>query len=105
MKHAYLIIAHNDPTLLAVLVEMLDDERNDIYILIDKKADTSQFSVVKATKSILIYAPRIDIKWGHISQVEAENDSVQNRLRQRAIHLLSFAVRSGLTNKKPRLYP
>lgn len=72
MKHAYLIIAHNDPVLLAVLVEILDDERNDIYILIDKKADAAQFSVIKATKSSLVFVHRVDIRWGHISQVEAE---------------------------------
>ena len=29
-KHAYLIIAHNQPELLKKLVELLDDERNDI---------------------------------------------------------------------------
>ena len=72
MKHAYLIIAHNDPKLLSVLVEMLDDPRNDIYILIDKKADTAQFSAIKTTKSGLVFVPRVDIRWGHISQVEAE---------------------------------
>ena len=72
MKHAYLIIAHNDPKLLSVLVGMLDDQRNDIYILIDKKADTAQFSAIKTTKSGLVFVPRVDIRWGHISQVEAE---------------------------------
>lgn len=71
-KHAYLIIAHNDPAMLAVLVGMLDDERNDIYILIDKKADFSQFLSIKTTKSILEFVQRVDIRWGHISQVEAE---------------------------------
>ncbi|RRK09135.1 glycosyl transferase, partial [Lactiplantibacillus garii] len=37
-KHAYLITAHHQFTLLCRLIKMIDDERNDIYIHIDKKA-------------------------------------------------------------------
>lgn len=32
MKHAFLIIAHNEYPILEVLLSMLDDERNDIYL-------------------------------------------------------------------------
>lgn len=39
MKHAYLIIAHNEPEVLRRLVKSVDDKRNDIYIHIDKKAN------------------------------------------------------------------
>lgn len=38
MKHAYLIIAHNELEVLKRLISALDDERNDIYIHIDQKA-------------------------------------------------------------------
>jgi len=38
-KHAYLIIAYHQWDLLKVLIRMLDDERNDIFIHIDKKID------------------------------------------------------------------
>ena len=31
MKHAYLIIAHNEFKILEKLVHLLDDSRNDIY--------------------------------------------------------------------------
>lgn len=37
MKHAFLIIAHNEYPILEVLLSMLDDERNDIYLHIDKR--------------------------------------------------------------------
>lgn len=37
MKHAYLILAHNEPELLSLLIERLDDARNDIYIHFDRK--------------------------------------------------------------------
>lgn len=40
MKHAFLIIAHNEYPVLEVLLSMLDDERNDIYLHIDKRYRT-----------------------------------------------------------------
>lgn len=37
-KHAYLIVAHNEFELLKLLIASLDDERNDIYVMVDAKA-------------------------------------------------------------------
>lgn len=37
MKHAYLIIAHNEFEVLSRLLQALDDVRNDIYIHFDRK--------------------------------------------------------------------
>ena len=37
MKHAFLIMAHGSLPLLRVLLSMLDDERNDIFLHIDRK--------------------------------------------------------------------
>ena len=34
MKHAYLIIAHNEIYVLRKLISFIDDERNDIYLFI-----------------------------------------------------------------------
>ena len=39
MKHAFLIMAHGSLPLLRVLLSMLDDERNDIFLHIDRKSD------------------------------------------------------------------
>lgn len=36
-RHAYLIMAHNEPDILNKLLLLLDDERNDIFIHYDKK--------------------------------------------------------------------
>ncbi len=36
-KHAYCIIAHNNFNQLQILIDMLDDARNDIFVHIDKK--------------------------------------------------------------------
>ena len=37
MKHAYLILVHNDFEILGQLIRAIDDERNDIYIHFDRK--------------------------------------------------------------------
>lgn len=71
-KHAYLIIAHNEPWLLKILVMLIDDERNDIFIEIDSKADINIFKDVKATKSNLFFTKRCDARWGCVSLVAAE---------------------------------
>lgn len=41
MRHAYCIMAHGHPSVLAELVRRLDHPSNDIYIHIDKRADKS----------------------------------------------------------------
>ena len=37
-RHAFLIIAHGDYDILEMEISLLDHERSDIYILIDKKS-------------------------------------------------------------------
>lgn len=70
-RHAYLILVHNCPRLLQVLIDMIDDERNDIYIHVDKKADRSQFVKVHAKKSRIVFVNRLKVYWANISQIEA----------------------------------
>ena len=72
-KHAYCIIAHNEPTILKRLVDQLDDYRNDIYILVDAKSDIGQFTDIQVNYSNLRFIDnRINILWGDFSQVRAE---------------------------------
>lgn len=74
-KHAYLILAHNNYYILEKLIKLLDDERNDIFIHVDKKIDgfDEQFFLKLVKKSSLIFIqPRVDVKWGHVTFVEAE---------------------------------
>lgn len=73
MKHAYLIMAHTDFALLKTLIKMLDDERNDIYLHVDKKAKDfvpAMFSTSKA--KLYILSNRLDVRWGHYSQIKLE---------------------------------
>ena len=71
-RHAYCIICHNQPRLLQLLIRLIDDERNDIFLMIDKKADKSLFREVTVSKSQLYVLPPMKIWWGEDSQIEAE---------------------------------
>lgn len=71
MKHAYLIIAHNDFALLGLLAKSIDDERNDIYIHIDKKVEEIP-SITTEYSNLYILKDRIDARWGDYSLVEVE---------------------------------
>ncbi len=74
-KHAYLIIAHNEFEILATLLRMIDDERNDIYLHIDKKVqdinkNNLEVNVKKA--NLYILENRISVTWGDFSQIACE---------------------------------
>lgn len=71
-KHAYLIIANRNPNQLATLIATLDDSRNDIFILLDKKSTNIFPAVYKATYATVTMIDPINIFWGDYSQIEAE---------------------------------
>ena len=73
-KHAYLIMAHTQPELLKRLLQMLDNERNDIYLHIDSKAKDYPLEEVAAVlqKSKCFFTERTDVKWGSYSQIHCE---------------------------------
>lgn len=78
-KHAYLVITHQYTPILETLVKMIDDERNDIYVHIDKKVKTSYedriSSLVKHSE--LHFVKRHKVYWGHVSLVKAEYELFQ----------------------------
>jgi len=91
MKHAYLIIAHNEFEVLERLICALDDVRNDIYIHFDRKlkeypACHTQYA------GLFILTKRVDVRWGDLSVVEAEYalfEAACKRERYDYCHLLS----------------
>lgn len=72
MKHAYLIMAHNEPEILKILIENIDDERNDIFVHIDRKADFDGSDMKTDRAGLQILEQRIDARWGDISLVHIE---------------------------------
>lgn len=73
MKHAFLIIAHQDFQVLETLIEMLDYPNNDIFVHLDRKV---HYRIkYKPKKSALYLVPddrRVDVRWGDCSQIWSE---------------------------------
>lgn len=66
-RHAYCIIAHNDYYCLDKLISLVDDERNDIILVLDKKSELRKMEIPKAKLSRIIMPENtqlIDIQWG-----------------------------------------
>lgn len=94
-RHLYCIIAHRDAYCLHSLLKLIDDKRNDIILVVDKKSSLSldpQFKLKYSNLKKLQKNSSIDIYWGDISQVEAELLSFKEGLEMgeyEYIHLLS----------------
>ena len=73
-RHAYLIMCHNNFKHLLRLVVALDDERNDIYIHVDKRAVNCPFESIgnSARKAHLFWVKRQRVYWGGVSQIRVE---------------------------------
>lgn len=95
MKHAYLIMAHNQFYILEILLKLIDDERNDIFLHIDKKVSNFNFNYFKkiVKKSNLYFTKRYDVRWGDISLTMATinilEEAVKNKQKYKYYHLLS----------------
>lgn len=92
MKHAYLILAHNQFDLLQILISSIDDIRNDIYIHIDEKI--KDIPKLKSKYSNIIFIDeRIDVNWGDLSVIKAEyllmEEAFNSKEFYRYFHLLS----------------
>jgi len=74
MKHAFLIIAHNELEVLKALISLLDNRNNDLYIHMDKKFRNWTESELKkcAKLSKVKILSEISVNWGDASQVECQ---------------------------------
>lgn len=79
-RHAYLITAHDKPEQLKLLLSLLDDSNNDLYLHIDKKAAGIQNSDLAGaiTKASIQFVPRLDARWGS----EVFIDAIASLLRE-----------------------
>ena len=91
MKHAFLILAHGSFDLLRLLISRLDDERNDIFVHIDRKVKA--LPELHTTRAGLYFTnSRVDVRWGDWSVVEAEYVLFEEAVAKgpyRYYHLLS----------------
>ena len=76
-KHAYCIIAHKDDYVFKALLKTIDDSRNDIFVLVDKKS--KQFDIPQiqkiCKKSEIIFIPQIKV----YDNNDDENDDTTNK--------------------------
>lgn len=71
-RHAYLIMAHNEFGILNTLMSLIDDERNDIFLHIDRKVKVMP-ELYQPKFSRLFFTPvRCDVRWGDVEFVHAE---------------------------------
>ena len=92
-KHAYLIIAHNEFSVLKILLGMLDYKKNDIYLHVDIKAgdiDKSEFLKCVKKSTLIFIEPRIDVQWGNFSQIECEYKLLEAATKKKICLLSSF---------------
>ena len=91
-KHAYLIMPHDNINILIKQLKLLDDERNDIYIHIDKKSDIckSNLENIIRKSNVNIYK-EIEVNWAALSQVKTEIFLLKKAVKNNYMyyHLLS----------------
>ena len=79
MRHAFLIIAHNNFKVLDRLIKALDCSENDIFVHIDRKV--RKYPWFEATRAgLYILEERVEVRWGHVSQLEAEFALIEKAL-------------------------
>ena len=96
-KHAYLIMVHNNFEQVKLLLRLLDDKRNDIFIHIDKRVNNVDFikedlmSVIRI--SGLYFSERIKVQWGGKSLADAQVLLLKTAIdgRYNYYHMLSGA--------------
>ena len=73
MKHAFLIIAHHEPYILSILLELLQHEDVYCFVHIDKKCtDISALLKVCNKPNVEVLPDRMDVRWGDFSQIKVE---------------------------------
>lgn len=91
--NAYLIIAHQDFSILQKILKILDDPEADFFLHIDKKVKQVPWEDLKAsvTASSITFVPSINVQWGSAKQIESELILMREALKgqYRYFHLLS----------------
>ncbi len=93
-KHAYCIMAHGNWEQLQMLINALDDVRNDIFLHIDKKALNSYNRFGGANEQSSLYLiDSLDVRWSDYSQTIAElalfQKVVDTGVEYDRVHLIS----------------
>lgn len=95
MKHAFLIMAHDNLPLLRRIVMRLDHPNSNVYVHIDKKTEIPN-DFEEELKAAVRFAsvmcvPRLQVTWGEYSQIQCELNLLRIALRDHNdyYHLIS----------------
>jgi Core-2/I-Branching enzyme len=93
MKLAHLILAHNKPHQLLLLVNRLSHKNADIYIHLDLKTDIAHFQALKSLPNVFFVNDRESVVWGEYSIIQATlngmSEILNSGMRYSHINLLS----------------
>ena len=96
MKHAYLFLAHHEPEVLRLLLTLIDDARNDIYLHIDARSQQlyDEFKEWQPRSArFFLLSQREQADWGQVSIVRAElllfSEALRTEKPYAYYHLLS----------------
>lgn len=71
MKNIFAVICHElSPSLVYTVKKLASDKSNIVLIHVDLKTQINYFSFLSSDNIILI-DKRLDVKWGHVSQIDA----------------------------------
>lgn len=95
MKFAYLIMAHDNAEQLSILLNVLDQPENDIFLHIDRKADMTDFESIgnKLRYAKIHIYRRYKVYWADISQTKCQTFLLSEAVKEyhNYYHLLSNA--------------
>ena len=94
MRHAFLIIAHNNPEILYAQLDVLHSENADFYYHLDSRMQIDKNRLKDhAKESKLFFVKSQKIQWGDYSQIDCElrllEASIHSRIHYDYFHLLS----------------
>lgn len=94
-RHAILIIANGNLETLFYNIKILDNERIDLFIHLDKKNDRldelKKFVSINIKKSKVYFLEQKDLRWGDFSLVQCELELLKNSTKKgyKYYHLIS----------------
>ena len=102
-KHAYLIVANSNLSVLEICLKMIDDIRNDIYILFDEKSHISseKKEILKncINFSGIRFEKEIKVNWAGYSQIQAVINLLKSATNTEEYEYIHFMQGSDLPIK------
>ena len=102
MKHAYMIMAHDQKELLKDLLELLDSDNNDIYLHIDAKSNMEIDDIPSFVKKAGIHVYKeFKIYWADVTQTRCQFFLLREALKSEHdyYHLISGSDLPLMSNR------